>query len=94
MLRFVAHPALPIAYSTNLIPKLFLLPYQVCVPNFNSFRPIELILTQDTTFEAYPVTWFTNLISFAISIALTSMCTEFQFIWSNRTHSDPRCYVL
>jgi hypothetical protein len=59
------------------------------------FKSSKLILTQDTTFvthPALPVTWSTNLTFYVISVAITSICTEFQLIWSNRTHSDPRCY--
>jgi hypothetical protein len=83
--------------SNNLYHELNVLYnfYHVYVPNFSSFGPIELILTQVVTFvacPALPVTWSTNLIFYVISIAQLSMCAKFQLFWSNRTHSDPRCY--
>jgi hypothetical protein len=75
----------------------FLLPYQLCIPNFNLFGPIELILIQDATFVAHlslTVTWSTNLISYVISIALSSMCSKFQLIWSNRNRSNNKLSTL
>jgi hypothetical protein len=91
----VAHSALPVAWSTNLRFYVVSIACQVCVPSFSSFGPIELILTQAATLmthPALPVAWSTNFIYHVISIAISSMCTKFQLIWSNRTHSDPRCY--
>jgi hypothetical protein len=79
----------------TLYPMEFISPNQVCVPNFSSFGPLELILTQDATFVAHPalsVSWSTNFISYGVYIAQSSMCTRFQLIWSTRTYSDSRCY--
>jgi hypothetical protein len=73
----------------------FLLLLQVCLPSFSSFGLIKLILTHIATFVEHPtlpVTWSTSIMSNVISITVTSMCSEFQLIWSTGTHSVLSCY--
>jgi hypothetical protein len=84
--------------SNDLVQKLNVIFHFYCLNKyvyFSLFGPIELILTQDITFVAHPtlpVTWFTSIMSYVISITVTSMSNKLQLIWSNRTHSDPSCY--